>query len=162
MLQNPSPRGPNTFQNPFWRPPEKPSWKENVFEGLEDASRTRFGRPFGSPKSFQTRSGSASDTHLISKSVLEWFWAVLDTNFGVFFKSSWAKMRSKNDYSDETRIFKNTCVFPVRLHLHNVDKGRTKLVRTLFFSICQGYTWESVSRPPLGLDLGAIWAAKID
>ena len=33
-----------------------------------------------------SRYGSASDTQLISKSVLEWFWPVLDTNFGVFFE----------------------------------------------------------------------------
>ena len=45
-------------------------------------------------------------------------------------------MISKTDYSDEIKIFKNTCVFTVRLHLRNVDKARAKLARTFFFSIC--------------------------
>ena len=87
MVQNRAPRGPFGVQNPFWRPPGTPSWKEDVFEGLEDASRTSFGRLFGRPKSFQSRYGSASNTQLMSKSVLTWFRDVLDTNFWVFFKA---------------------------------------------------------------------------
>ena len=71
-------------------------------------------------------------------------------------------MISNADYSDEVKIFKNTCVFTVRLHLRNVDNARTKLARTLCFSICDWYTSESVSKPPLGLDLDPIWAAKIN
>ena len=162
MVQNDAPRGPNGLQNPFWRPPERPSWKVYVFEGLEDASGTSFGRPFGRPKSFQSRYGSVSNTQLISKSVLGWFWDVLDTNFWLFLKASWAKITSKNDKSDEVKIFKNTCVFTVRLHLRHVGNVWTKRAGAFFFWLWDWCTSESMSGPPPGLDLGAIWAAKID
>ena len=48
-------------------------------------------------------------------------------------KSPGDTMISKTDRSDEAKIFKNTYVFTVRLHLRNVDNARTKLTRTFFF-----------------------------
>ena len=45
-------------------------------------------------------------------------------------------MISNTDYSDEVKIFKNTSVFTVGLHLRNVDKARRKLANTYFFWIC--------------------------
>ena len=44
-------------------------------------------------------------------------------------------MISNTDYSDEMKIFKNICVFTVRLQLRNVDNARIKLAKTLFFWI---------------------------
>ena len=41
--------------------------------------------PFGQPKSVPKRYGSDSETQLMSKSVLEWFWDVLDIKFEVIF-----------------------------------------------------------------------------
>ena len=81
IVKKPTPRSPNGLQNPLWRPLGRPSWKQYVFEGLEDASRISFGKLLGSPKAFQSRYRSASNTLLISKSVLEGFWDVLNTNF---------------------------------------------------------------------------------
>ena len=88
MVQKPAPRGPNGSQNPFWRPPRRPSEREDVFDGLEEASRTSFGRPFGSRKSFQTRPGSVSKTHVTSNTVLEWFWITSEADFEVNFEVS--------------------------------------------------------------------------
>ena len=45
-------------------------------------------------------------------------------------------MISKSDYSDTMKIFKNTSVFTVGLHLRNLDKARRKLAKTYFFWIC--------------------------
>ena len=88
IVQKATPRGPNGSQNPFWRPPGRLSESEDVFDGLEEASRTSFGRPFGSRKSFQTRLGSVSKTHVTSNSVLERFWNTLETDFKAFFEVS--------------------------------------------------------------------------
>ncbi len=64
--------------------------------------------------------------------------------------------------SDEMKIFKNTCVFTVRLHLRHVDNVRRELAGALFFSICYWYTSESVSGHRPGLDLDPIWVPQID
>ena len=52
----------------------------------QDASRPSFRRPFGSPEPFLTRQGSTAKKKLKSKSVLEGFWGVSDTDFECFFK----------------------------------------------------------------------------
>ena len=44
-------------------------------------------------------------------------------------------MISNTDYSDEVKIFKNTSVFIVKLHLRKVANVKKKLAGTLFFSI---------------------------
>ena len=50
-----------------------------------------------------------------------------------FFKSPSVKMRSKSEKTEEVKIFKNTSVFTVRLHLRNVEKARRKLAKTFSF-----------------------------
>ena len=110
ITQNPFPRGPNGFQNPSWRPPGKPSWEEVVFKGVEDASRTSFGRPCGSPKSFQTRPGSVSKTHVTSNSVLERFWNPLETDFECFFEvSAWWDDKQKRQEWRRENLQKHLC-----------------------------------------------------
>ena len=88
MVQKPARRGSNGTQNPFWRPPGRPSEREDVFNGLEEASRISFGRPCGSPKLFQTRPGSVSKTHATSNTVLEWLWSILKADFEANFEAS--------------------------------------------------------------------------
>ena len=78
--------GSDTNFESFWLT-GRPSSKEYVFESLEDASRSSFGRLCGSANSFQSRYGSASKTQLISKSVVEWFWDVFGTNLKTFFEA---------------------------------------------------------------------------
>ena len=80
----------------------------------------------------------------------------------LFLKSLRDEMISKSDKREEVKIFKNTSVFTVRLHLRNVEKARRKLAKTFFFWTCHWYASETVSGPHLGLDLGVIWAATID
>ena len=50
-----------------------------------------------------------------------------------FLKSRHDRMLSKTDRSDEVKIFKNTCVFTVRLDPRSGDNANTKLAETLFF-----------------------------
>ena len=71
-------------------------------------------------------------------------------------------MMSNTSDSDEIKIFKNTSVFTVKLHLRNLDNAGRKLTKTFFFWICHCYASETVSGPHLGLDLGVFWAAKIE
>mgnify|MGYP003314283834 CR=1 FL=1 len=113
IVQKPAPRGPNGSQNPFWRPPGKPSWREVVFWCLEEASRTSFGMPFGSRKSFQTHPGSVSKTHVTSNSVLERFWNPLETEFEAFLKSLRDKKTSRTDKIDEVEMFQKDFLYLV-------------------------------------------------
>ena len=51
----------------------------------------------------------------------------------LFLKSLRDEMISKSDKREEVKIFKNTSVFTVRLHLRNVEKARRKLAKTFSF-----------------------------
>ena len=68
-----------------------------------------------------------------SKIVVEWFWNPLESDFEAFLEPPRDKMTGKTDRSDKVEMFKNTCVFTVRLHLRSVDNANTKLAETLFF-----------------------------
>ena len=77
-----------------WAPTSilEPSWEPKL-EGIyfwrpRGRVMDLFGRPFGSPNSFQTRHGSAFKTQLTWKSGLEALWDVLDTDFQTFFEDS--------------------------------------------------------------------------
>ena len=72
-----------------------------------------------------------------------------------FLQSPCDRMMCKREKHEKARIFKNTCVFTVRLHLGRVDKTGRTLAITLFFSISEYYSSCSASRAPWRLDLEA-------
>ena len=162
MVPNPAPRGPNGLRNPFWRvlggQPEKNTFLK--------ASRTPQGPLLGSYLGAQNRCKAVMEALPRRNWYRRAFWNGSGTSwipiFECFFKSSWAKMISNTDYSDGVKILKNTSVFTVKLHLRNVANAEKKLPGTLFVSISDWCTSESVSGPPPGLDMGAIWEPKID
>ena len=102
---------------------------------LEDASRLSFRKPFGRLEPFQTRQGSTAKKELKSECVVEGFWGVSETDFECFLRFLLNRSISERENNVKVRIFKNTSVFTVRLHLGLVDKTRRTLARTLFFSI---------------------------
>ena len=69
-------------------------------------------------------------------------WRVI---FELFLKSPRDRIINKSDTTEEVKIFQNTCVFTVRLHLRNVDNARRQLAKTFLFWICHGYASETVS-----------------
>ena len=79
----------------------------------------------------RTRFQDASEVEQRLGTVLEPVRAI----FKHFLKSPHDKMISKTDRSDEMKIFKNTCVFTVRLYFRKVDNARTELAITFFFAI---------------------------
>ena len=131
-----------------------------------NASRTPQGPLLGNHLGCQNRSQHVPDRFPRRIWYRRAFWNGFGTLWKLilkhFLKSPRDRIKNKSDKTEEVKIFQNTCVFTVRLHLRNVDNARRKLTKTFFFWICHWYAAETVSGPPLGFDLGVIWATKID
>ena len=130
-----------------------------------NASRTPQGPLLGSHLGVQNRSRPLPEAFLRCIWHRKGFWHGFGTLFRPilkgFLRSPRDKMISKNQKSDKVKIFQNTCVFTVRLHLRSVDNANTELAETLFFLLWDWHPSESVSGAPSDLVLGSIWAAKI-
>ena len=133
LFQNRAPRGPNGFQNSLGGLLRGQAGKKTFLK----ASRMPQGPLWGGHLGGQNPSKPVPEAFPTRTWYRRAFWNRFGTSWTpileCFFKSSWAKMIGKSDYSDETKIFKNTCVFPVRLHLRNVEKRGRKLGRAFFF-----------------------------
>ena len=127
-----------------------------------NASRTPQGPLLGSHVGVQNRSKPVPEAFPRRIWHRRAFWNGFGTLWRLilkhFLKPPRDRSRNKRDKTEEVKIFQNTSVFTVRLHLRNVDNARTTLAETFFFSICHWYASGSVSGPHLGLDLGTIWA----
>ena len=66
----------------------------------------------------------------------------------------------ENNDTATLRIFENTCVFTVILHIHVVEEARLKTKINMFYALRWWKPAGSVFGPPQDLDLEATWGSK--
>ena len=94
--------------------------------------------------------------------VFEGFGTDSETNKGMILCGLplWSNTRKQWYDTATLRIFKNTCVFTVILHIHVVEEARLKTKINMFYGLRWCKPAESVSGPPQDLDLEATWGSK--
>ena len=75
-----------------------------------------------------------------------------------FLKSPVDGMMCLRQKNGKVRIFKNTCVFTVRLNIDVVEDSRGLTGKSMNFELGSWKPSRSVSGPPWDLDLDAYWA----
>ena len=78
-----------------------------------------------------------------------------------FLKSPVDEMMCLRQKNGKVRIFKNTCVFTVRLNIDVVEDSRGLTGKSMNFELGSWKPSRSVSGPPWDLDLDAFWGRKI-
>ena len=125
-----------------------------------DTFGTPFGRPFGKEKRSRNDSEQIFIHNQVETSLSKGLERILKRFMAWFYTVCRCDRTHENNDTATLRIFKNTCVFIVRLHIHVVEEARLKTKINMFYGARWRKPSEVVSGPPQNLDLEAIWGSK--
>ena len=125
-----------------------------------DTFGTPSGRPFGKEKRSRSGSEQVFIYNQVETSFSKGLERILERIIACFYVVCRCDRTHENNDTATLRIFKNTYVFTVILHIHVVEEARLKTKINMFYGLRWCKPSEGVSGPPRDLDSEAIWGSK--